>query len=56
VLGGVAEASDYFVHSATGQAQSAIGDCAADVEDLGGFRQAVALNVAEQKYLATTLS
>jgi hypothetical protein len=54
LLRGSAETFDYLVHPAAGQAEPADGGAAADSENLGCFREAVALDIAKQKHFAAT--
>jgi hypothetical protein len=45
---------DHLIHSVAGQPQALVSCGPADAENLGRFRNAVSLDIAKEKHLATT--
>jgi len=45
---------DHLIHSSASQKEPSLGGAPADSENRRRFRKAVSLDVAEEKYLATT--
>jgi hypothetical protein len=56
LLCGSAQTLNHFVHSPTSHLEPSVGSGSADSEDLGCFRNAVSLDIAEQKHLPATPS